>query len=144
MGLAFIYAALVAFGLYRRPDWVTGGLAISFGLSAVLHWTQPTERLFGMLGGMDALVSIGMLLVWTYYRSQRARIVGTVSLFKCAWAFLMSANSIDWLFYAITLNAAFVFQVLVAGGMADGLVGWLDRIDPRAIRERGSRRENVG
>lgn len=142
-----VTAALVAFTVYalwRRPDWVAGGLLLSLIVSTVMGWTQPAARLPGMLGGMDALVSIGMLIVWTRYRSQRARIVGTVSLLKCAWAFLMSANSIDWLFYAIALNAAFVFQVLVAGGMADGLVAWLDTIDPRTVRERRRRVDQLG
>lgn len=144
MILTAAWVALACYALYRRPDWVAGGLLLSLIISTVMAWTQPAGRLPGMLGGMDALVSIGMLLVWTYYRSQRARIVGTVSLFKCAWAFLMSANSIDWLFYAIVLNAAFVFQCMVAGGMADGLVDWLDRIDPRAVRERHRRRDQLG
>jgi hypothetical protein len=142
-----VTAALVAFTVYalwRRPDWVASGLLLSLMVATVMGWTQPAARLPGMLGGMDALVSIAMLMVWTHYHSQRARIVGTVSLLKCAWAFLMSANSIDWLFYAITLNAAFVFQVIVAGGMADGLVAWLDSIDPGSIRQRHSRRDQLG
>lgn len=132
------------YALYRRPDWVAGGLLALFCFSTLLIWTQPAARLPGMLGGMDALVSIAMLLVWTHYRSQRARIVGAISLLKCAWAFLMSANSLDWLFYAIGLNAAFVFQVIVAGGMADGLVAWIDNLDPGVIRQRRRRRDQLG
>lgn len=142
-----ITLGLVAFtvwALYRRPDWVAGFLLVSLIVSTAMGWTQPAARLPGMLGGMDAIVSIAMLLVWTHYRSQRARIVGTVSLLKCGWAFLMSANSLEWTFYAIALNAAFVFQVIVAGGMADGLVAWLDTIDPGTIRQRHRRRDQLG
>lgn len=144
MFLAVIYGSMVCLAIYRRPDWITGGLAVMFALSATLHWTQPIERLPGMLGGMDALVSIHMLIVWTYYHSQRARIVGSVSLVKCGLAFLMSANSIDYMFYAISLNATFVFQLMVAGGMADGLVSWIDDLDPGAVRERNSRVDQLG
>jgi hypothetical protein len=144
MIITVAFVALACLALYRRPDWVAGGLLVALLFSTALGWSQPAARLPGMLGGMDALVSIGMLALWTHYRSQRARIVGTVALLKCAWAFVMSSNGIDWLAYAIVLNAAFVFQVLVAGGMTDGFIAWLDYIDPRTARQRNSRRQNLG
>lgn len=144
IALAVCLLAMVVYAVYRRPDWVAGCLLVLFCIGAVMHMTQPAGRLPGMLGGLDALVSITMLLVWTYYRSQRARIVGTVSLLKCALAFLMSTNGLEWVLYAAALNAAFVFQVIVAGGLADGLVVWLDRIDPSSIRERVRRRDKLG
>lgn len=136
--------AFAAFALYRRPDWVAGSLCIALIVSTVLGWTQNAERLPGMLGLMDALASIAMLMVWTYYRSQRARIVGSIALAKTAWAVIMSSGGLDWTAYALVLNAAFVCQLIVAGGMADGLVAFLDMLDPGPVRKRHSRRDQLG
>lgn len=145
MILTAAFVSITVAALWRRPDWIAGSLLAALLLATVLGWAVPLERTIGISALLDALVSIAMLIVWTYYRSQRARLVGSIAAAKCAWCFLMaSSTGMDWFTFATVQNGGFLVQVLIAGGWADGLVAFIDRIDPGAIRQRRSRRENVG
>lgn len=141
--LILICATVTA--LYRRPDWVAGILLAALFVATAFGWVMPATRIVGMAAGLDGLVSVAMLFVWTYYHSQRARLVGSVAFFKCCWCLVMaSGSSLDWFTFAVVQNSAFIVQVLIAGGWADGLVAFVDRVDPFAVRERSRSVDQLG
>ena len=144
MILTLFFVVITCAALYRRPDWVAGLLLAALVLATVLGWVTPATRLVGVAALIEALLSIGLLFVWTIYHSQRARLVGSIALMKGAWCVLMASNGMDWLTFAIVHNSAFVVQVIIAGGCADGLVAFIDRIDPFAVRQRGGRVDQLG
>lgn len=140
-------AALVSnlWALKRRPDWVSGILLLTMLISVWVGRTVSAPDVVGALALLDAIITMSMLLIWTHWRSRRAQMVGILSFLKCLGAVLMSASmgKLAWLAFALSQNAIAFLQIFVAGGFLDGVVSFLDRVNPGPVAERGKRR-NVG
>jgi energy-coupling factor transporter transmembrane protein EcfT len=143
---ALLFTGLSVVAVLRRPDRITITLALTCAASIYLGQIVPVAKLPGLFATLDMLTAVIMLTIWTTYRSRRAQLVGFLAMVKCAWAVLFTASlgNSSWLIYAIVLNAGFVAQVIVAGGMADGLVSFFDRIDPSTVSKRRGRNDHVG
>ena len=74
---------------------------------------------------LDAWVVAAMAVLWSMYRSQRARVVGAIGMVKVGFDLLAGGLESAWGPWAAANNAAFVVQVLVAGGDCDGIGAWL-------------------
>lgn len=120
----FMAAALLIAALYNRPQCITVTLAGSFllSLAAAAHW--PGHSVHPWLIMLDATVLVIMAYLWRTYQSDRAQIVAALGAGKVMFA-LAVFFGLKWNAYAAAANAAFVVQILVAGGMADGFNHWL-------------------
>jgi hypothetical protein len=98
-----------------------------------------------ILIAIDGLTASAMLWLWTLHHSQRARLVGSISFFNCVLGvWYMAVPHMVWQTYAAAINAAFVVQVIVAGGFADGISDWLAHRWQRSIPRGAFFRRNVG
>lgn len=132
-------ACLVAIATARRLDWVTGTIACGLILSAVMIASEPASPL-PFIAAIDGMTCAAMAAVWTVHNSMRAWSVGAIGLAKTGGtlvAYLADPFAVHWGF-AVALNLAFLAQVLVAGGWADGLGSRLDRVFARLAPKRRS------
>lgn len=121
-------ALLVIWALYRRPDATTVTVALSFVVAVALSIIIPGREVRTALAVLDAAVVLALLAVWAQWHSHRARHIAGIGLLKCAWAVPYTVFPyMNWNTYAAALNGAFVVQVLIAGGAADGIGAWIDR-----------------
>jgi len=118
-------AALVIAALVRKPQAIMIVLASAFCISVMASQNIDREALRPFLVGIDSLVVAAMVPIWSRFRSQRARIVGLAGLGQVGWATMAGGTTAPWNLWAAVENATFVFQLLVAGGYADGLGTWL-------------------
>lgn len=126
-------AALLLWGMARRPDAVSFTVAGFFIASLPLDWLVEHGRVIPFLSALDACMVVAMCVIWTRHHSHRARLVGTIGLAKCAWAlWAYDFPHVDFYSYATALNAAFVAQVFVAGGFLDAVGRWIADM-PRRI-----------
>lgn len=135
--------ALLCIALYRRPQAICVTLALAYvlaiGLTLVLHGAQ----LRPLLLFLDAGVVISMSALFALFNSDRARIVATIGALKIITAIATAVMDWPWASWAAANNALFFAQILVAGGMADGILAWVGyrTIHLVAVRSRG--RQNV-
>lgn len=120
-------ALLLAWALVRRPQLITIGLCLAFGLAVLAADIAEGEHLRSILMGMDALVVIGMWFLWSMYRSERAALVATLGFLKIWLGIAAASFTIDYSLWAGGNNAIFVLQVFIAGGFADGFIAWVGR-----------------
>lgn len=131
-----IAAMLVAAGWHRKRDGLNllmaGGLVASMLMALAHPWS-----VLPYLGTIDTVVCLVSAGFWAKYYSNRARIVGLIGGAKVAItyaAYTIDPQVILWP-YALFLNAAFMAQVVTAGGWADGVGIRIDsaltRIAPR-------------
>jgi hypothetical protein len=134
-------AALVLnlWALKRRPDWVAGILLITMLVSVIVGRAVHGPDVVGVLALLDAMICMLMLGLWTHYHWRHAQMVGIISFLKVLGAVTMSASlgQFAWLVFAVSQNALAFLQIFVAGGFFDGVVAFLNRIDPRHVSKRG-------
>lgn len=125
----FTLAALIAWaGWMRKRDALSLLMLAALAASLCLAQFQTWSAL-PYLGTIDALVCVGAGGLWAKHYSNRARIVGLIGGGKVAVtyvAYTIDPQAISWP-YALFLNAAFMSQLVTAGGWADGLGIRVDR-----------------
>jgi hypothetical protein len=138
-------ALLVVWAMVRKPEAIMAVLALAFVASVAAAQVRHGDELRPLLIGLDGMVSGAMAWLWTRHHSQRARIVGSISAANCVIGFwYMAVPYTVWQTYAAMLNAAFVVQVLVAGGFADGIADRLADRWRRAFPRSAISRRDVG
>jgi len=134
MGFEFLVTLLaLALALWKRSDALVITLFGAWLLSLSVAYVAPVELLPGFASIVDVGIAIIAYCLWSVYASQRARLVGMISLLKLVAHFGISANfgDGDWYIYALLVNSCFVMQCVVAGGWFYGMVDLLNRISPR-------------
>lgn len=123
--------AMIAVAIKR--DALTSTLLIAWGLSFSVAFIVPASLLPVQASVNDVCIAIVAYYLWSEHDSQRARMVGVLSLAKLFCHFGISANfgSGDWFIYALLVNTGFVVQCLIAGGLTHGMVDFLNRVSPR-------------
>lgn len=119
---------LLAFAWGRRPGVLVETLAIA--LLATLVLTQLVEKpdQLAMTLAVDAGVVAFMARLDRLSPpevAEPARVIMVISVLKIIFVLAGVLLAIDHNTRAAGRNGAFVVQVLVAGGMADGLIAWL-------------------
>lgn len=119
---------LLAFAWGRRPGVLVEALAIA--LLATLVLTQLVEKpdQLAMTLAVDAGVVAFMARLDRLSPpeiAEPARVIMVISTLKIIFVIAAEHLRIDHNSRAAARNGAFVVQVLVAGGMADGLIAWL-------------------
>lgn len=134
---------------YERPGALSRTMAVAWAMSAVIYVLIATHLLKmsyvpGAYAMTDLVIALSCLSLWTHYHSQRARLVGFVSMLLLLVHFGFSAlrGALDWGIYALLLNAGFMLQCYTAGGGLDGVVDFLDRVRQR--NHHGNRAGNGG
>ena len=124
--LAFAcYAALLAVALWRRPQAITVVLAGAFLVAVAVGYVWPADTRLPVVIAIDAAVVVAMAHLARKHRSDRAGMVMGIGAAKIAFAICAAAVGLYQPTRAATLNAAFVAQVLIAGGLLDGVIAWL-------------------
>jgi hypothetical protein len=116
-------AGLLVLALNRKPQAITVTLAIAWLVAVVLEGFLSFHRLLPFLLALDAVVVVVMGWLYRRYRSDRAQIVMALGALKVTLGIGMALGT--WNVFAAAYNASFFAQVLVAGGMADGITAWL-------------------
>ena len=126
-----LLVVLVVFAIKRDALTLTLLCAWVFSFSSGVF--MPVGLLPMGASLIDVCIATSAYYLWSEHESQRARIVGFLSLVKLFAHFGISAGfgTGDWFLYAIMVNAGFVLQCLVAGGLILGLVDFLNSISPR-------------
>ncbi len=133
-----VIGSLVLRALLRKPQAIMVVLSVAFIAAMLAAQHIPRSDLRPVLTAIDAFVVAAMVPLWIQYRSIRARTVSMIGMCQVGWALLAGGVGSQWNFYAGVENATFVFQVLVAGGDADGVAAWLADRWTR-FRSRGAR-----
>jgi len=134
-------ALLLAFALWRRPQRIMLVLAVAFALAVMAAAFIGREHRLPVIITLDTFVVVSMGMLVRRYHSDRARVVLWIGMLKIV--FSVTAASLGLVQYAraASLNSAFVLQVLVAGGLADGIMAWLgNRAGMLGARLAGMRR----
>lgn len=125
-----IYAAttvLLAWGAYRKPETIMAVLALAFVAGIICAAIKHGDDLRPLLMGIDALIVAVMAGLWVKHHSQRARFVGFIGFAQVSFALIYASGPhTNWQAWAAVENTAFIVQVLIAGGFADGIAAWLD------------------
>ena len=116
-------AALLILALRHRPQAITVTLATGWVIAVIAAEFTPRASLLPLLLTIDAGVVVVMAQLARRYRSDRARIVMALGLLKVTMGIALAGGI--WNAFAAAYNAAFLAQVLVAGGLSDGVTGWL-------------------
>ena len=123
-------AGLMAVALWRRPQAITLILAAAFVAGVAAASLLPTTARPLSVIVLDLVVVIAMGRLVRVHRSARALIVLWIGTFKIAFEIVAALTGLHQPLRAATINGAFVVQVLIAGGMANGLLAWLgNRLD---------------
>jgi hypothetical protein len=103
-----------------------------------LHWlaTSLASLLFdrSLLPGISSIIDLVLchyaMFYWTAHHDKRARCMIAITFASVLVHFGFSVNfgNADWKFYAITSNALFVLNCIIAGGRFNGLVNIIDTI----------------
>lgn len=120
-----LHGALLAWGLFRRPQRIMLALAGTWLAAIAVGAWWPAESALPIVMALDAALIVAMGWLYRTYHSDRALIVLWLSALKIVWA--MAAVLLAWPqhFRAAGINGAFVVQVLIGGGFADGVMAWL-------------------
>jgi hypothetical protein len=116
-------AALLILALRHRPQAITVTLAAGWVIAVMAGEFTPRANLMPLLLTIDAGVVVVMAQLARRYRSDRARIVMALGLLKVTMGIALAGGV--WNAFAAAYNAAFLAQVLVAGGLSDGVTSWL-------------------
>ena len=119
---------LLAYAMGRRPGPLTLSLAVSLIASLVAIRMVGKPDTLAVLLAIDAAVVAYMAhLARTAPPkiSDTARIVMAIGTLKIVFAIAAVALELPHNVRAAARNGAFVMQIIVAGGMADGLISWL-------------------
>lgn len=119
------YAALLALALWRRPQAITVVLAVAFMAAVAVGYAWPTETRLPVVISIEAAVVVAMAHLARKHRSDRASMVMAIGASKIAFAMCAAAVGLHQPTRAAALNAAFIAQVLIAGGLLDGIIAWL-------------------
>lgn len=135
-----LYAALVlasfvllTHAVRSRPSPITLTLLLAFAGALVVPWLVSKPERLGVLLAVDAAV-----VVAGFHYARRipppdreyGRIVASISAIKIAFTIVAVLLGTNALARASAVNSAFIVQILVAGGMADGIiVGLGNRLD---------------
>ena len=136
MTFEFILTLVVVLGVYAiKRDALTLTLLSAWVFSFSIGAKLPVGLIPMGAAMVDVCIAASAFYLWSEHDSQRARIVGFLSLVKLFGHFGISAHfgTGDWHTYALIVNASYVLQCLVAGGLIRGLVDFLDNISPRHI-----------
>jgi hypothetical protein len=120
-----LQGALLAWGLLRRPQRIMLALAAVWGLGIVVAASWPPETRLPMVIALDALLVVAMGWLYRTFHSDRALIVLWIGALKIVWAIAAVLLSWPQYFRAAGINGAFIVQVLIGGGLADGVMAWL-------------------
>jgi hypothetical protein len=103
-----------------------------------LHWlaTSLASLLFdrSLLPGISSIIDLVLchyaMFYWAAHHDKRARCMIAITFASVLVHFGFSVNfgNADWKFYAITSNALFVLNCIIAGGRFNGLVNIIDTI----------------
>ena len=116
-------AALLILALRHRPQAITVTLSAGWVVAVIAGEFTPRANLLPLLLTIDAGVVVVMAQLARKYHSDRARIVMALGLLKVTMGIALAGGI--WNAFAAAYNAAFLAQVLVAGGLSDGVTGWL-------------------
>jgi len=130
-----LQGALLAWCLLRRPQRIMLALAAAWGLGIAVAAYWPPETRLPIIIALDALLVATMGWLYRTFHSDRALIVLWLSALKIVWA--IAAVLLAWpqYFRAAGINGAFIVQVLIGGGLADGFMAWLGH-SARGLRAR--------
>lgn len=139
---------LAIYGFKRRTDATAGTLLAVLLLSIPITYNLPAKGLIiSAMAYLEAGLAIAMFAFWVKWISQRARAVWMLSVAKFWLLMIMRQNAIAddgwWMAAMLIDNALLVAQLLIAGGMADGVVRWFDRVDPASARDRNNNAPSV-
>lgn len=127
-------ATLLCAALYRRPQAINVTLATGYVLAIALAQSIHGGDLRALLVVLDAGVVVYMSALYGLYHSDRAKIVGAVGMVKVTGSVAAAVFGWPWGSWAAANNALFYAQILIAGGMADGIMAWLGNLTLRAAR----------
>jgi len=120
--------ALLAFAMGKRPGPLTAALGIALAVSIASFAVVPKSDQLAVVLAIDAgVVAFMARLARTTPPNiaEPARIIMAVGTLKIAFAIAAVLLVIDHNARAAGRNGAFIVQIIVAGGMADGLIAWL-------------------
>lgn len=131
---AVIMIALSAIALWRDKGWAAFTLASCFALSAAIGpviTAQPDHDAVMIV--FDLAVVLGMR---TWCSGVRAYAIGVIGLSVIVLRTVhIGSLAMGHFAYASAINGALACQLLIAGGLADGVGrwfgGWCDRVMPR-------------
>ena len=148
--LPVVWAALAIGALWRT--WGSDAVLIAAALCGALIFgvtagaALPAARLIGMLALIEAGLAMAMLIIVTNcaakdkgwcITARRAQSVGIIGIFKIGACLIFAGTggfAIPWVWYAVAINAGFVFQVAITGGYFDGLGSFVHRVVRRVGR----------
>lgn len=121
---------LLSWALWRRPDYATLALALAYCLGVLVAGYWPPDSRLPVIVALDAAVVAVMRHLAFRFDSDRARIVATIGGCKIAFAFLAVWIGTHPHTRAAAINTAFIAQVIIAGGLGNGVLAWLGhRVD---------------
>ncbi len=128
-----ITLVMAALAVFVKRDMLCFTLLGAWLFSVGYAQIAPMEWLPGGAVIVDVVIAVIAIQLWTDHDSQRARIVGLLSLAKLCFHFGISFHfgQGDWFAYALSVNTLFVFQCLTAGGLIYGLDSFLNHFSPR-------------
>ena len=120
-----LITALLALALYRRPDSLTLTLAAAFGAAMAVAAVWPPETRLPVTVALDGAVVAMAARLARVHLSDRAAVVVGIGTLKVEVALAAAYFGIVQHVRAAGVNSAFIIQVLVAGGMANGIMAWV-------------------
>lgn len=116
---------LLSWALWRRPEYITIAIALAFmaGLGVAEFW--PKETRLPIIVMLDALLVAAMRWLAFRYDSDRARIVATIGACKIGFVLIAALVDLHAHSRAAVINTAFMVQVIVAGGLGNGVLAWV-------------------
>lgn len=142
--IALAMFVLLGFACGRRPGHLTSSLAVALAVSLVFVSALPKPDQLAAVLAVDAGVVAFMAHLARHSPpsiAEPARIIMAIGTFKIAFAVSGVLLDMDHNARAAARNGAFVIQILVAGGMLDGLIARLGHRG-RIIRARAHRMFN--
>lgn len=119
---------LLAYATGKRPGPITAALVLSLAVSIASFAVVPrAEQLAAVLAIDAGLVAFMAFLARTAppQIAETARIIMAIGTLKIVFAIAAVLLELDHNARAAGRNGAFVVQIIVAGGMADGIIAWL-------------------
>lgn len=145
-GTYFLLAGIItAVAFWRRPGVTSAILMAGLAASFASPWSRM--ELLPYLSTIDVAVVVAMTGIWAHDRhNMRAWTIGFIGLAKCAWTWFAAVNvlQVNTYGYVLPLNCAYLAQVLVAGGFADGIGHRLDDLFRRVVPRRYGLLRNGG
>lgn len=121
-----LLASLQVVALWRRPDRVTGILVSCFALAVIFASYAPVQERFVLLAILDLVLVTSMIGPWAILIDRRAQLIGLIGTAKLMARLTYASNPyIDHWTFAAAMNCAFAAQIIIAGGMADGIGRWV-------------------